>query len=225
MDWTKILLTVAVVNLVALNGWAGYSWWNQKRTPAAATSQADSWTVRTEGKPEDAGCGQDCRDYIDAQLAKQATASSTIIPTASIQPSATPKAAVGPTAAKTKVRSVAYVTIPGTGSTGATAWTDLSGTDFYFDTAEYPGLVEIYFEATVKLVNGNGTAFVRLLDVTHGIGVTGSDVSSQSQQNTVAVSGKVSFWRGRNLIRVQARSLTADTTVFSSGRLKVVTEN
>jgi hypothetical protein len=64
-----------------------------------------------------------------------------------------------------------------------------------------------------------------LLDVTHGIGVQGSDVSTASQAETVAISGKVSFWAGKNLIRVQAMSLTADTAVYNSGRLRIVTEN
>jgi hypothetical protein len=126
---------------------------------------------------------------------------------------------------KTKVRTTQYVTIPGSGSSSGNNWQDLTGTDFYFDPADYPGLAEVYFEASMKLFNGNGMAYVRLFDVTHGIGVQGSEVSTNSQAETVVVSGQVSFWAGRNLIRVQAKSLTADTTIYSYGRLKVVTEN
>jgi hypothetical protein len=126
---------------------------------------------------------------------------------------------------KTKIRTVQYVTIPGSGSTSANVWTNLAGTEFYFDTADYPGLIEIYFEANMRLVNGNGRAYVQLYDATHGIGVQGSDVNTTSQTDTVITSGRVSFWAGKNLIRVQAKSLTADTAVYNSGRLRIVTEN
>ena len=117
------------------------------------------------------------------------------------------------------------MTIPGNGSTVTNGWTVLSGTEFYFDLGDYPGLKEIYFEANLKLFNGNGIAYARLYDSTHGIGVQGSDVKTTLQTDSVATSGKVSFWAGKNLIRVQAMSLTADTAVYSSGRLRIVTEN
>jgi len=90
---------------------------------------------------------------------------------------------------------------------------------------DYPGLKEIYFEANLKLFNGNGIAYARLYDSTHGIGVQGSEVQTSSQANTVVESGKLSFWGGKNLIKVQSRSLTADTAVYNSGRLRIVMEN
>jgi hypothetical protein len=126
---------------------------------------------------------------------------------------------------KTKVRSVQYVTIPGSGSSQNNNWTDLPGTDFYFDTGDYPGLSEVYFEANMKLFNGNGTAYVRLFDTNHGIGVQGSEIGSNKQADTLIDSGKVTFWAGKNLIRVQAKTLTADTTIYNYGRLRIVTVN
>jgi len=129
------------------------------------------------------------------------------------------------TAPKTKIKSTQYVTIPGTGTTTGLDWTNLAGTEFYFDIADYPGLLEVYFEAGVNLFNGNGKAYARLFDATNGIGVQGSNMETSSQANNVISSGKVSFWRGRNLIRVQAKTLTSDTTVYSWGRLRIITEN
>ncbi len=160
-------------------------------------------------------CGANCRSYIDSQIA-QITVPATPTPTPRL-------IAPGPaTAAKT--RTVAYVTVPGTGSTTANNLATLAGTDFYFNPSDYPGLVEVYFEVNMHLINGNGQAYIQLFDVTHGIGVQGSDVSTASQTPTTVVSGKVSFWAGKNLIKVQAKSLTADTAVFDSGRLRIVTE-
>jgi len=120
---------------------------------------------------------------------------------------------------------VAYVTIPGTGSSSKNDWEILPGTEFYFDKSDYPGLVEVYFEANMKLFNGNGMAYVRLYDSINGVAVQGSDVQTNSQVNAVVFSGKVNFWAGKNLIKVQAKNLTADTAVYNWGRLRVVTEN
>ena len=160
-------------------------------------------------------CGDECKKYIDDKIAE---IPEVIIPTTkpAVQTKAVPK---------TKTRSVSYITISGSGSSNKNDWADIAGTDFYLNTADYPGLVEIYFESNMKLFNGNGMAYVRLYDITHGIGVQGSDVQTTSQISTLITSGKVSFWAGKNQIRVQAKSLTADTAVFDSGRLRIVTEN
>ena len=66
---------------------------------------------------------------------------------------------------------------------------------------------------------------MRLYDVTHGIGVQGSEASTQAGVDTVVESGQVSFWAGRNLIRVQMKSLTTESTFYTSGRLRIITEN
>ncbi|KKR84048.1 MAG: hypothetical protein UU32_C0051G0009 [Candidatus Woesebacteria bacterium GW2011_GWB1_41_10] len=129
------------------------------------------------------------------------------------------------TAPKTKTRTTSYVTIPGSGSTTETAWTNVAGSEFYFNPADYPGLVSVYFEANMKLFNGSGLAYAQLFDVTHGIGVQGSEVSTQTGSDTVVESGQVSFWSGRNLIRVQVKSLTTESAIFNSGRLRILTEN
>lgn len=120
-------------------------------------------------------------------------------------------------------KRVTYVSIPASGSTLANVWTDLPGTEFYFDSADFPNLTEVNFEANIKLFNGNGLAFVRIYDIAHGIGVPGSEIQSNSQAGTAVVSGRITFWTGKNMFRVQAKSLTADTTIFNGGRLKITT--
>lgn len=160
-------------------------------------------------------CGTSCQKYITDQVAQIK------LPT----PLPTSKAivVVAPTVAKTL--SVAYVPVPGSGNTTANNWVDLPGTDFYFNVSNYSGLQSIYFETNIHLVNGNGQAFVRLFDVAHGIGVQGSEASTMNQSSTAIDSGQVSFYQGNNLYRVQAKSLTADTAIFDSGRLKITTKN
>lgn len=121
-------------------------------------------------------------------------------------------------------KSVSYIPIPGNSSLLSYSWANLSGTEFYFNPDDYPGLKEAYFEANFRLFNGNGTAFVRLFDATVGIEVWGSEVSTTSQNFASIISAKLTLRPGNHLYRVQAKSSTADTSVFNSGRLKIVTE-
>lgn len=155
-------------------------------------------------------CGDECKKYVDSKI---------VVPT----PTTLTKT-VYQTTPKTKTRSVVYIPIPGSGFTTNNVWTDLSGTDFYFNKSDYPGLIAVAFEANLRLFNGNGTAYVQIYDVTHGVGVQGSDVSTSSQASTAVISGSVTFWAGKNLYRIQAKSLTADTAMFDGGRLKLTLE-
>ncbi len=162
-------------------------------------------------------CGSECQKYIDNKVGQLAST-----PVSQSSPTVKP-VYVAPTRAR--VRTVTYVTIPGSGYSTSNDWQSIESTGFYFDTRDYPGLVEIYYEATMKLFNGNGSAYTRLFDVTNGVGVQGSEIQTTSQSDTLVASGKINFWSGKNLIKVQAKSLTADTSIFSSGRLRIVTEN
>jgi len=126
---------------------------------------------------------------------------------------------------KTPSKSISYIPVPGNGSTLNMKWTDLSGTEFNFNPNDYPSLKEAYFEANMKLLNGNGIAFVRLFDITAGIEVWGSELQTQKQDSSFVTSAKLTLRPDNHLYRVQAKSLTADTAVFNSGRLKLITEN
>lgn len=159
-------------------------------------------------------CASECRSYVDEKLAETFQTTSTPSPQPTQNP---PKEA--------KVRRVTYVPIPGFGSTDKSdVWADLASTEFYLDKGDFPGFLEAFFEANIHLVNGNGRAMVRLYDATHSIAVVGSEVETANQKSTLVVSEKLNIWSGKNLYRVQAKSLTADTTIFDSGRIKIIYE-
>jgi len=202
----KILLGVLVIlDALAINAGLAYLW--QRKTPVASEPVVQTQYIDT--------CGQECKAYIDSKAVVEKST-----------PGPTPVTKiVYQTAPKTKTRTTSYVTIPGSGSTTETAWTNVAGSEFYFNPADYPGLVSVYFEANMKLFNGSGLAYAQLFDVTHGIGVQGSEVSTKSGVDIVIESGMVSFWQGRNLIRVQIKSQTAESAEFNSGRLRILTEN
>jgi hypothetical protein len=213
----KIGIVFVGVNLLILNAFAILAYlkfWDIKKdltTLALATpiaSQTESGVV-SSGE-----CSSECLSYIDTKLTELSFSTKP-----SLSPTAEPVAST-----KSKTKSTGYFTISGSGSTLNNTWTDVAGSDFYFDPAEHPGLIDVRFEANIKLVNGNGMAYARLFDVTHSIGVN-SEVSTNSQTSVLITSGNINFWSGRNQYRVQIKSLTADTAVYESGRLKITVEN
>jgi hypothetical protein len=196
---SKIGIFLAVIfsiNLIAADVFL-YRVWNNQNLPAVKSVDSQE-------------CSINCPKVIDIPTPAQAIA--TITPV------------VKKTVAK-KTRSIQYIPIPGSGSTLENKWVDLAGTEFYFSTSDYPNLTEAYFEANMRLVNGNGFAYLRLFDITAGIEVWGSEISTNSQNFTSVSSGKLTIRKGNHLYRVQAKSLTADTTVFNSGKIKIILEN
>lgn len=167
-------------------------------------------------------CPANCEELIKNELSNVVTPVISLIPSKVLSPTPTTKIVQRNSIQKT--RSTQYIPIPGTGSTLENVWTDLQGTEFYISTDDYSGLVGAYFEANMRLLNGNGLAYLRLFDVTAGIEVWGSEISTNSQSFTSVSSGKLTLRNGNHLYRVQAKSLTADTTVFNSGRIKVILE-
>lgn len=217
----KIFKIILVLDLVGVNVAVGYAIYkSQGPNPKIQTISNDQIpNVQTRIEYVDK-CGDECMTVIKNQITSLQIKDQKIVV---VTPPLRLKASEGQASKKT--RSEEILTIPGSGSTTANGWTDIPGTEFYFDGRDWPGIVEVYFEANMRLVNGNGLAYVRLFDVTHGIGVTGSENNTSSQSDVWTKSQKSSFWAGKNLIRVQAKSLTADTAVYTQGRLRIVVEN
>jgi len=221
----KFLLIILILDGMAVNVGVGYAIYKSSTTlsvPPPKSNFQFAPNVVGGGGPQTEGgiCGVECQKYIDDKIAAipVATSSSTVVKeTKTVVQQET----------RAKVKSVQYVTIPGTGgSNNSAVWKDVVGSDFYLDKADYPGLVEAYFESNVRLINGSGMAMVQLVDVTHGITVQGADaMGTNSNTDTIIVSGKLNFWAGKNLYRVQIKSLTSEMAVYNSGRLKIVTEN
>lgn len=210
----KWVVGALIANVVILNVLVAWRFFNNQ------SSIINNQTNKTEFVDK---CGEECKAEIAKIISNNTNIKYPIITNTPVSTAAPTKTPV--IVNKVKVRTVSYVTVPGSGLTALTDWQTLSGTDFYFDTADYPGLIQVTFEANMKLYNGSGRAYLRLFDTTHGIGVQGSDVNNNSNSDIIVESGKIYFWAGKNLIRVQAKSETVETAVFSSGRLRLVVEN
>lgn len=204
-----LLISLIVLNLAGLN----YLTFKNFKTIKPQEFQSSSNDSKTSIEYIDK-CGQECQEYIEEKVAG-----------IKITPVPTSKTTIVTSAPRQKIQSTQYFPISVSGSSMANDWTSLSGTDFYFNTTDYAGLKQIQFEANIRLFNGNGTVYVRLFDVTRGVAIQGSEAQASSQSSTPVVASPVVFGSGNNLIRVQVKSLTADTAIFDSGRLKIITEN
>jgi len=169
-------------------------------TPALTTSEADI-------------CGPVCQETIAQEISgAMATIS-------------------GEKAATTVVREAApsasqpqaiYIPLGGGGSTTNRNWASVTSAEVYFDVDNYPNFDKIYFEGFIRVKHGNGKVYARLYDVTHEIGVQGSEIEASSENYTRVESGSLNFWKGRNLYRVQIKSLNGYEAFFDSGRIRVV---
>lgn len=117
---------------------------------------------------------------------------------------------------------IIYIPLGGGGSTTSQDWADVANAEVWLDVADYTNIDKIYFEGFIKVKHGNGKVYARLYDVTHSIAVQGSEIETTSENYTLVESGSLNLWRGKNLYRVQIKSLTGYEAFFDSGRIKII---
>lgn len=221
----KVLIAIVAFDLILLNIFVVYSFYQNIFIPGLSESSSVI-KLESENSLDDTGidtlaCPTNCIKMFSELKADQNYNEISPSPIPTAKPESIPPAAT----TKPKVQSTSYLPIPGSGNTLNNQWTDLEGTDFYLSTSDYPGLESVYFEANIKLQNGNGEAYVRIYDVTNLRGVDGSNLKTSSQTSVFVSNGPISLWSGYNHYKVQIKSLTADTAYFESGRIKIITEN
>ncbi|MFH1971138.1 MAG: hypothetical protein ABIJ05_02010 [Patescibacteria group bacterium] len=157
-------------------------------------------------------CSEDCKKEIEDRISQ---AISTVSATKTIIPTST-------AVTKTETK-IAYIPLSGPITSTSTGWVDAAGTDIYIDLVnDYGKNAKVSWEAFLKVAYGNGQVFARLYDATHGIGVDGSEISLVGTEvSTQVSSGNLNLWKGRNLYRVQIKSLNSFEVTFGSGRIKI----
>lgn len=116
-----------------------------------------------------------------------------------------------------------FISLGSTHSTKSTDWATIDDSAVFIDLInDYGKNAKVSWEAALKVAYGNGKAFVRLYDDTNKIAVDYSElVSENNAENKQVSSGNLPFWKGRNLYKVQIKSLNSVEVTFSSGKLKV----
>jgi len=207
-----VFLGLAVANLIALD----ISWFRARRYQGetlfpSQPTPTPTTTITTETDT----CGLICQQTIEekieeaiAGLPEKETVKETTV--------------VQQTTETVSQPTVVYIPLGGGGSTTSRDWADVGNPEVYLDISDYPNLDRAYFEGFVRVKHGNGRAFARLYDVTHGIGVQGGEIYTDNEDFTLAESGSLSFWQGKNLYRVQVKSLNGYEVFYDSGRIKLI---
>ena len=87
---------------------------------------------------------------------------------------------------------------------------------------DYGDGAKVSWEASLKVAHGNGKAFARLWDDTNKIAVDFSELTTTDNVDFEQVTSKyLPFWRGRNLYKVQIKSLNSFEVTYSGGRIKI----
>jgi len=213
----SILTILFVANMVVLD----INWLKLKRSENLSSggitkpSTSDITPVPL-AIPISENCTADCNDFIDQKISQ---AIATISGKETVKET---KVVEKTTTTSTSQPQVIYIPLGGGGSTTNKEWTDVGNAEVYFNIGDYSNVDRIYFEGFINVKHGNGKAFARLYDVTHGIGVQGSDIYTDSESFSLVESGSLSFWQGKNLYRIQIKSLNGYEASIDSGRIKVI---
>lgn len=212
----SILTILFVANLVVLD----INWFKSKRIENLSSGEmikpsTSDITPTLLDTPVSGTCSSDCSDLIDQKISQA-------IATISGKETIKETKVVEKTTTSTSQPQVIYIPLGGGGSTTSKEWADVGNAEVYFEIGDYPNVDRIYFEGFINVKHGNGKAFARLYDVTHGIGVQGSDIYTDSESFTLVESGSLSFWQGKNLYRIQIKSLNGYEASIDSGRIKII---
>lgn len=210
-----VLAGLALINLVVLD-----VFWlkNQRQAKTLAEPMplsSPSPALTPMATPGTDTCGSVCQEII-AQKVSEAIA------TISGKETVKEITVVKETTQQVSQPQIIYIPLGGGGSTTSQDWADVANAEVWLDMADYANVDKIYFEGFIKVKHGVGKVYARLYDVTHRIGVQGSDIETSSENYTLVESGLLSLWRGKNLYRVQIKSLTGYEAFFDSGRIKIV---
>lgn len=156
-------------------------------------------------------CGEICKKTIEDLVSKA-------ISTVSSKTRVVEKVASLP-----KTSGTSYIPMGSTYTTTSTAWYTLDDTSVYIDLInDYGSSATVSWEASLKVAHGNGQAYVRLWDDTNKIAVNGSELTTINNRDYVLVStGELPFWKGRNLYKVQIKSLNSFEVSLTGGKIKV----
>jgi len=160
----------------------------------------------------DLTCPEDCLSLIDDKVAEEVAKITPVT-----QQVSAPTPAPGEETPK-----ITYLPLGGSSSSSATDWTDISGSEFYFDKGDYPNLSSVRWETSLGSFLGGNLVYVRLYDVTNKRAVDSSQLSTSSSTSKLLQSSNLSIWSGNNLYRIQAKSSSGNPLYIDSPRLKII---
>jgi len=111
----------------------------------------------------------------------------------------------------------------GSGSTFSHDYADLSGLKVTIDTTKYSAIDSVYFEASIRLQDGNGKMFTQLFNETDKHPVWNSEMSTSSATSTFTTSSKINLDSGAKTYKIQAKTnLTAYAAHVENARIHII---
>lgn len=164
-------------------------------------------------KTSENDCGDECKRKIEEEVTKKVAEVTGNIGTTQNKP----------TGSQPTKKQTSYISLDGTGSTTGTDWIDVPGVEVAFDLVQDFGKEAMAsWEISLKVADGNGQAFARLFDVTNGIAVAQSEISTVDNSAFKRVnSGYLNLWSGRNVYRVQIRSLNTFRVDSTGAKIRI----
>ena len=163
-------------------------------------------------------------DKIADQLCPEACMSQIYEATTSVkisqQPTSTPE--VTPTSESPTTVKEFFVPF-GSGSSMASDWQDIQGIQVTFDTANYPELKSVTFEASLRIPTGNEIAYIRLYNATDKHPIWDSEVSVEGGTPKLLVSKPITLGSGSKLYQVQMKTSLKFQAIFDQARLHIIT--
>jgi hypothetical protein len=111
----------------------------------------------------------------------------------------------------------------GTGTNVTDDWNDVAGASAYVDTAQYPRIKKVVFEATVAVPTGNESAYVRLFNATDKHPVWFSELSMDTTGPVLLTSPAIALDKGSKLYQVQMRTQLKFTANLTQSRIHITT--
>lgn len=131
--------------------------------------------------------------------------------------------AINKLAGTTTATAKEYFVPLGTGTNTASDWTDVVGASATVDTAQYPRIKKVVFEATIAVPTGNQVAYVRLFNKTDGHPVWYSEMSMNTTGPTLLTTQAITLDKGSKLYQVQMKTQLQYPASLNQSRIHITT--
>ncbi len=130
---------------------------------------------------------------------------------------------IGATTTTTSSTAKEYFVPLGTGTNATSDWADVAGASATVDTAQYPRIKKVVFEATLAVPTGNQVAYVRLFNETDGHPVWYSEMSMNTAGPTFLTTQAITLDHGSKLYKVQMKTQLKHTATLNQSRIHITT--
>ncbi|MCL5090567.1 MAG: hypothetical protein M1514_01010 [Patescibacteria group bacterium] len=214
-----VLVIFALVNLLGIDYFILKENWDGLGETKSAEKQVETGNLLAKNETTN-DCGEVCQKTISDKIQEELSKVTPLAGESSVAPLT--KALPTTRPLTNNLPKILYIPLATNGSTVNTSWTDIDGSQFYFDLGSYPGAKEVRWETNLMALHGSALVYTRLYDKSNNRGVDYSDLSSQSSNYTRLESSGINIWRGNNLYSVQLRSANGTEADLTGAKLKIL---